>query len=130
MSKSRTGANSCRGRVLLCAPLCTRTSGFRAAAIGPKGHQDSASEAELLSRLTSIWRDGKLSNRLFFWRDCSFSLIRAPHALCSSESSSSVPGTLGSTFFMFFSLVLGADPKRVHKLPVWVRRHFSFGSQC
>lgn len=89
------------------------------------GHQDSASEPELLSRLTSIWRDGKLSNRLFFWRDCSFSLIRAPHALCSSESSSSMPVALGSTFFMLFSLVLGVDPKRVHKLPVWEKRHFS-----
>lgn len=31
---------------------------------------------------------------------------------------------------MFFSLVLDAEPKRVHKLPVWVRRHFSLGSQC
>ena len=122
------GANS-RGGVLLCAPPYARLQ-VSGRPPRPPGHQDSASEPELLSRLTSIWRDGKLSKRLFFWRDCSFSLIRAPHALCSSESSSSVPGALWSPFFVFFSLVLGADPKRVHKLPVWVRRHFSSGSRC
>lgn len=92
MSK-RGGAPTPKGGSY-CAPRPTQDCQVSGRPPRPPGHQDSASEPELLSRLTSIWRDGKLSKRLFFWRDCSFSLIRAPHALCSSESSSSVPGAL------------------------------------
>lgn len=83
------------------------------------------SDPELLSRLISICRDGKLSNRLFFCRDCSFSLMRAPQTRWSSESSSSGDATEFSGLSEVFSCVFGADPNRVHKLPNQMKnKHF------
>lgn len=83
------------------------------------------SDPELLSRLISICRDGKLSNRDFFCRDCSFSLMRAPQTRWSSESSSSGDATEFSGLSEVFSCVFGADPNRVHKLPNQMKnKHF------
>lgn len=95
-------------------PLCGHWQSHQASE-NAKGCHDSVSEPELLSRLISIWSEGRLSRRLFFWRDCSFSLIKAPHARWSSESSSSGDTDDFSALSGVFSCVLDADPKRVHK---------------
>lgn len=49
------------------------------------------SDPLLLSWLTSICSEGRLSSRLLFilWVCCCFCLIKAPHTFCSAESSSS-----------------------------------------
>lgn len=94
--------------------------------LGCETSHDSESEPELLSRLISICREGKWSKRLFFCLDCSFSLMRAPQTLCSSESSSSGDATEFSGFSGVFSCVFGADPNLVHKLPKQMKNKHLF----
>lgn len=58
VSQSKRAPTPAGGASYCAPPLCEKVKP-EGSCHKPRGHQDSASEPELLSRLTSIWRDGK-----------------------------------------------------------------------